>query len=77
MLRPNASAPEIRAELFRHGYRMMHPRRGYTGPTGGGVGIADRRTGMMIAGLRFDMSMEDVSQWLRKHEEAERPLDSP
>ena len=69
MLRPNASAPEVRAELFRQGYRMMHPRRGYMGPAGGGAGIADRRTGLMIAGLKFDMSLQDVVQWLDKHED--------
>ena len=56
MLRPNASAPEIRAELSRHGYRVRPWREAFV--------VIDYR-GTAITGLK-GMSMAEVAEWLKE-----------
>ena len=62
------SAPEVRARMYHYGYKPRRPPVGYTGLDEGCCAILDWR-GVVIAGLRYELTHADVREWLRKYKE--------
>jgi len=61
-----ASESTVRAQARRQGYRITKSRRPEGLKNQGGYMIVDRNRNMVVAGGRFECTLEDVAEFLRE-----------